>query len=44
MGMEFTIGGSWWRGYDRHGLRLLFVVMTSGGGGGGGGDDKVCRW
>ena len=44
MGMEFTIGGSWWRGYDRHGPRLLVVVMTSGGGGGGGGDDKVCRW
>lgn len=44
MGMEFTIGGSWWRGCDRHGLRLLLVVMTSGGGGGGGGDDKVCRW
>jgi len=36
MGMEFTVGGSWWRGYDRHGSRLLLVVMTSGGGGGGG--------
>ena len=43
MDMEFTIGGSLWRGYDRHGLRLLLVVMTSGGGGGGA-DDKVCRW
>ena len=40
--MEFTIGGSLWRDYDRHGLRLLLVVMTSGGGGGGA-DDKVCR-
>ncbi len=44
MGMEFTIVGSWWRGYDRHGSQLLLVVMTSGGGGGGGGDDKVRRW
>jgi len=42
MGMEFTFGGSWWRGYDGHSLRLLLVGMTSGGGGGS--DDKVCRW
>ena len=41
MGMEFSIGGSWWRGYNRHGSRLLLVVMASVG---GGGDDKVCRW
>ena len=36
-----TIGGSLWRGYDRHGSQLLLVVMTSVGVGGGG-DDKVC--